>query len=121
MLDEGDMSPFVRLHRVVTRTVGNDGEALQLLGEVGDVEILRGVQSQGVQVAEVPVHGVVLHDGDPGRGAQHELRAGRGLRVVGEHGGVSGGGLVGLAGVNPVDPWHLLPTGSVGGCEIFPG
>ena len=84
------MSPLVRLHRVVTRTVGDNREALQLLRKVGDVEILRGVQSQGVQVAEVPVHGVVLHDGDPGRGAQHELRAGRGLRVVGEHGGVRG-------------------------------
>ena len=115
------MSPLVRLHRVVTRTVGDNREALQLLGKVGDVKVLRGVQSQRVQVTEVSVHGVVLHDGDPGRGPQHKLRTGRGLRVVGEHGGVSGRRLVGLAGVNPVDARDLLAGGSVGGCEIFPG
>ena len=102
------MSPLVRLHRVVTRTVGDNREALQLLGKVGNVEILRGVQSQRVQVAEVPVHGVVLHDGDPGRGPQHELRTGRGLRVIGEHRGVRGGRLEGLTGLNSVDCRDLL-------------
>ena len=95
------MSLLVRLHCVKTGTVRNYREALQLLGKLGDGEILLLARAEGVQVAQVPVHRVVLHDGDPGQGgrAQDELRARRRLRVVGAvHAGVSGGRLAVVGG-----------------------
>ena len=93
--DKRNVSLLVRLHGVKTGTVRNYGEALELLGQLGDGEVL-WLGAQAVQVAEVPVHGVVLHDGDPGQGggAQDELRTRRRLRVVGAvHARVSAGRL----------------------------
>ena len=54
-LDERDVSPLVRLHRVVARTVGHDGQPLQLHRQLGDGEVL-WLGGEGVQVAHVPVH-----------------------------------------------------------------
>ena len=89
------MSLLVRLHGVKTGTVRNYGEALQLLGQLRDGEVL-WLRAQGVQVAEVPVHGVVLHDRDPGQGGgpQDELGTCCSLRVIGAvHTRVCGGRL----------------------------
>ena len=110
------MSLLVRLHGVKTGTVRNYGEALQLLGQLRDGEVL-WLRAQGVQVAEVPVHGVVLHDGDPGQGSgpQDELGTCCSLRVIGAvHTRVCGGrlALVGgasLGGNHSVHPWLLAP------------
>ena len=85
----------------------------------------------GVQMAEVPVDGIVLHDGDPGCGTQDELRASSCLRVVGGvHAGVRGWRLIGLTSVDSVDSRNLLTSGPVGdvaggggrgGRQISPG
>ena len=87
------MSPGL-LDGVKARTVGHHGEALQLVRQLGEGEVVLGGAVVG-DVGEVPVHGVVLHHRDPGQGgerAQHELCADRGLRGVGVERGVRGGG-----------------------------
>ena len=75
-LNKGDMSSLLGLNGVKAWTVRSNSQSLELLGKLVDGEVLLG---DGVQMTQVPVDSVVLHDGDSGCGTQDEFSTGSGL------------------------------------------
>ena len=117
------MPSLLGLNGVKARTVRSNCQALELLGKLIDGEVLL---SNWVEMTQIPVDCVVLHDGDSGCGTKDELCTGSGLWVIAwVHARVSGGGLV-LRGVDPVHSWHLLTCcfigymGTLVPCHISP-
>ena len=92
-LDQRNVSSLLRLHGVKAGAVGHNRQSLEFLGQLSDGEVLL---SDGVQVTEISVDSVVLHDGDTWSGTQYKLSTGCGLGVIGGgvHAGVSAGCLV---------------------------
>ena len=70
------MSSLLGLNGIKAWTVRSNCQSLKLLGQLVDGEILLG---DGVQMTQVPVDSVVLHDGDSGCGTQDEFSTGSGL------------------------------------------
>ena len=115
VLDEGNVSLRLGLHGVEARRVRHHGYAVQFGRKLGVRKVLLG---DGVEMAEIAVHGVVLHHGEAGAGTKNEI--GGGFTVVGFiHGGVGGrresGGVGGRVGVDSVDSGDFLSAGTVRG------